>query len=69
MLAIAAGIFPAITYNTQFTLHAYFNYHDISHVFMSGVMLLLFWSARTLIEERVQKETQSDAVRSNHSFH
>ncbi|MDX2250414.1 MAG: hypothetical protein SF052_26770 [Bacteroidia bacterium] len=41
-LAVIYGVIPAIVYNTQFTLHRYFNYHDISHVLMSIFILILF---------------------------
>ncbi|MEZ4826734.1 MAG: hypothetical protein R3C61_10650 [Bacteroidia bacterium] len=44
-LAVIWGIIPAIVYNTEFTLHRYFNYHDISHVLMSIFILIMLRGA------------------------
>lgn len=48
MIAIAAGIFPAITFNAEITFHRFFNYHDISHVLMAMVMFAMYLGARYL---------------------
>lgn len=46
--AIIWGILPAIVYNTQFTLHAYLNYHDISHILMAIYLYIMLRGALDL---------------------
>ncbi|MDX1908000.1 MAG: hypothetical protein SF053_13275 [Bacteroidia bacterium] len=46
--AIAWGLIPAFTFNTKFSLHTWFNYHDISHVLMAISMLIMYLGARRL---------------------
>ncbi|MEZ4774674.1 MAG: hypothetical protein R3D00_15925 [Bacteroidia bacterium] len=47
-LAVIWGIIPAIVYNTEFTIHKYFNYHDLSHVLMSIYILIMLRGALML---------------------
>ncbi|WNJ19283.1 DUF6962 family protein [Pontibacter sp. G13] len=44
-LAIILGIIPAIVYRSEFTIHAYLNYHDISHLLMATIMFTLYRAA------------------------
>ncbi|MEQ8703051.1 MAG: hypothetical protein RIC19_03980 [Phaeodactylibacter sp.] len=44
-LAILFSFLPAITYNTQLSLHVYFNHHDISHLLMASCMYLMYRGA------------------------
>lgn len=48
LISILWALIPAITFNTQFTLHAWFNYHDISHVLMTIFMVFMYWGGRYL---------------------
>ena len=48
-LAIVYGILPAIVYNSEFTIHKYFNYHDISHVLMSIFIAIMYFGVKRLI--------------------
>ena len=62
LLAIFAGILPAITFNMEFTIHKWFNYHDISHVLMAMVIFAMYLGARYLAELEISmasKESQS----------
>ena len=53
----AVSLIPAITFNTKFTLHDYFNYHDISHVIMAFCMILLYFAVKQLGNEYQELET------------
>jgi len=42
ILAIACGVLPAISFNLQITAGKWFNYHDLSHVLMAGIMFVMY---------------------------
>jgi len=46
--SIICGLFPAIIYNTQFSISHWFNYHDISHVLVSINMIIIFMGTKRL---------------------
>lgn len=46
--AVVLGMLPAITFNGKITLHTWFNFHDISHVLMACVMIVMYQGARRL---------------------
>lgn len=52
MLGIALGIFPAIIYSNEISLHRWFNYHDISHVLMAIDMYVIYRGARLIALNR-----------------
>lgn len=54
LLFFIASLIPGLTFNTQLTLHDYFNYHDISHVLMTFCMILLFFGVRQLGKEYME---------------
>jgi hypothetical protein len=49
--AILAGLFPGLVFRSQFSLHTYLNYHDISHLLMAGCVYLLYRGARKMGKE------------------
>ncbi len=61
--AILYGIIPGLVYTNQISVHRWFNYHDISHVLMSGFMGLMFWGVWTLVKEMDdQTQTKTPSV-------
>ena len=44
-VAILWALIPGIVYNTEFTLHTWFNYHDLSHVLMSIFIIIMYFGA------------------------
>lgn len=54
-LGLSMGIFPAIIYNNEISLHAWFNYHDISHVLMAMAMFVQFTGVRMIhLDQKVR---------------
>jgi len=47
-IAVILGLFPAIIFNTEFTLHDYCNFHDMSHILMAICMFILYKGAYDL---------------------
>ncbi|MEO1448401.1 MAG: hypothetical protein AAFV07_02675 [Bacteroidota bacterium] len=47
-VGLSMGIFPAIVFNNQITLHTWFNYHDLSHVLMAISMFVQFTGVRMI---------------------
>ncbi len=52
-IAILCGLIPGILYNTQFSISRWYNYHDISHTIVAGIMFLMFLgtSRLTMLEK------------------
>lgn len=55
VLALCTTIIPGITFSAEWTLHKYFNYHDISHVLMAICSFLIFKGAYQLSLEQKQE--------------
>lgn len=58
MLGIVMGIFPAIIYTGQISLHRWFNYHDISHLLMALDMYVIYRGARLIALNREQPQLE-----------
>ncbi len=54
--ALLTTVIPGITFSAEWTLHKYFNYHDISHVLMAICSFLIFKGAYQLSMEQKQEK-------------
>lgn len=64
VLGMFAVFFPGLAYSSRITLHDYFNYQDISHVFVAICIYLLYRGARQLGLEN-EKQTKIKIIRKN----
>ncbi len=55
--AFVATFLPGIVFSSQFSLHTYFNYHDISHLLMATCVYLLYRSCKQLGLENERPKT------------
>jgi len=65
VISIAYGLVPGYVYNNQISVNRWFNYHDISHVLVCVLMILMIFGTRKLALLNYKKSKRLLTIENN----